>query len=141
MRSYLRWAVGGLVGLWTVRGEFFLALTAAAKAGLIPMVGDAAAWKPLVDALTAWQLILWGAAYAAFAVALVRLALGRTALLPLVVAVAMDVTLYLTLHAMPAYRADPATERLDQLGLAALLGVTLLLWRLERAPPPATTAA
>jgi hypothetical protein len=139
--KYLRPALGVLLGLYVLRSLYYFALTVGSKTGLMPLTGDNAGFQSLVDSIAVWQVVLWGVAIAAYAVATFRYFRGGKALLPLAVGFVLDGAMYLMLRGMPAYQAAPQeVQQLDLLCLVAVAVAVVVTWWTERSAPSAAAA-
>jgi hypothetical protein len=140
--KYLRWALGVLLGLYVVRNLYYFALTVGSKTGLMPLTGANTGFQSLVDSIPVWQVVLWGAAIAAYVVATVRYFRGGKALIPLAVGFVLDGAMYLMLRGMPAYQAAPQeVQQLDLLCLVVVAVAVVVTWWTERSASPSAAAA
>jgi hypothetical protein len=130
--KYVRWALGVLVGLYTLMGLYHTVLTVGHKAGVALPGG--AGMEGLMDAIAWWQVAIWLVAMVAYGVAAWRLLRGGKALVPYVVGFVLDTAAWLMLKSTAAYQAafTPEQLQMDYYVMGALLVGLALTWWTER---------
>jgi hypothetical protein len=132
--KYVRWALGVLVGLYTLMGLYHVVLTVGHKSGMALALPGATEMAGLMDAIAWWQVAVWVVAMVAYGLAAWRLLRGGKALVPYVVGFVLDTAAWLMLKSTAAYQAafTPEQLRMDYYVMGALLVGLVLTWWTER---------
>lgn len=124
----LRWSMGALLALWTLRGVVALVQTTLGKAGAVPMDKVPAEYLPFVEAVTPIQLALWAISFAAYAVVVVRYFTRQRAFSVFAFAFVVEIILFATFWPMPSYQALASERNMDLVGFALLLVIAIVTW-------------
>ena len=141
--KYVRLVLGVLVALYAAMGLYNFGTTIAVKGGMMALPASMAKFAPLVEAVAWWQVIALIVTLLIYLVAAWRLLRGGKAFTPYLVALGLDVALWLYAKTMPAYQQvfSPADQQMEYAVMGAVVVGLVITWWSERTPSPSAAAA